>query len=68
MGFQDAVRTCLRKYATFSGRASRPEYWYFMLFLFLGNLALGIVDGILFGGEVAVEPGSHSAQGNGPQV
>ena len=68
MGFQDAVRTCLRKYATFSGRASRPEYWYFMLFLFLGNLALGIVDGILFGGEVGVEPGSLSAQGNGPLV
>lgn len=33
MGFGEAVRTCLReKYFTFSGRASRSEYWYFYLF------------------------------------
>lgn len=32
MGFTDAVRTVLtRKYATFSGRASRSEYWRFQL-------------------------------------
>ncbi|MFV0514214.1 MAG: DUF805 domain-containing protein [Jhaorihella sp.] len=68
MGFQDAVRTCLSKYATFSGRAGRPEYWYFVLFLFLANLLLGIVDGLLFGGEVRIEPGSVSAQSNGPLV
>ncbi|MBF0136107.1 MAG: DUF805 domain-containing protein [Magnetococcales bacterium] len=24
--------TCLKKYATFSGRARRKEYWYFTLF------------------------------------
>jgi len=29
---------CLRNYATFSGRASRSEYWYFVLF----NLIFGI--------------------------
>ncbi|MBX4924596.1 DUF805 domain-containing protein [Rhizobium binae] len=33
MGFTEAVRTVLKqKYATFSGRASRSEYWWFMLF------------------------------------
>lgn len=32
MTFGDAVRTCLAKYVTFSGRAIRPEYWYFVLF------------------------------------
>ncbi|MDR6668894.1 DUF805 domain-containing protein [Rhizobium sp. 1399] len=33
MGFKEAVRTVLReKYATFSGRASRSEYWWFQLF------------------------------------
>ena len=31
MGFTDAVKTCLSKYATFSGRASRSEYWWFYL-------------------------------------
>ena len=33
MTFRTAVRTCLRhKYATFSGRASRAEFWWFVLF------------------------------------
>ena len=31
MGFGDAVRTCFSKYADFTGRASRPEYWWFFL-------------------------------------
>ena len=48
MNFQTAVRTCLSKYATFSGRAIRSEYWYFVLFNFLGQILLGIIDGILF--------------------
>lgn len=66
MGFQDAIRTCFRKYATFSGRARRPEYWYFILFLFLGNVVLSIADGVLFGGSVTTAPGSFEAQSNGP--
>jgi uncharacterized membrane protein YhaH (DUF805 family) len=58
MSFSEAVRTCLRKYATFSGRASRPEYWWFVLFLFLGSIGLSIVDGALFPAEpVQVAPG-----------
>ena len=32
MNFSTAVKTCLRKYADFNGRASRSEYWYFQLF------------------------------------
>ena len=36
MGFRDAIRVCLtKKYATFSGRASRSEYWFFYLFTFV---------------------------------
>jgi uncharacterized membrane protein YhaH (DUF805 family) len=35
MGFKEAIRTCLNKYATFSGRAARSEYWYFYLFITL---------------------------------
>jgi uncharacterized membrane protein YhaH (DUF805 family) len=31
MNFQQAVQTCLQKYVDFSGRASRPEYWWFIL-------------------------------------
>lgn len=33
--FGGAIRACFKKYATFSGRANRSEYWYFYLFTFL---------------------------------
>lgn len=36
----------LQKYATFSGRAQRAEYWYFLLFYIIIYVALMIVDGI----------------------
>lgn len=35
MSFFGAVKSCFNKYAGFSGRASRSEYWYFCLFNFL---------------------------------
>ena len=44
----DYYLDCLKnKYAEFSGRARRSEYWYFALFNFLIAFAIGIVDGIL---------------------
>lgn len=48
MSFSGAIRSCFGKYASFSGRASRGEYWNFFLFLFLGSLVTGIIDAILF--------------------
>jgi len=47
MNFQDAVRTCLQNYVTFTGRARRSEFWFFILFNMLVQLVAGIVDGIL---------------------
>ena len=35
MNFNQSVTTCLGKYATFSGRASRSEFWWFELFMLL---------------------------------
>ncbi len=32
MPFGEAVKRCFKKYADFNGRASRAEYWWFMLF------------------------------------
>ncbi len=32
MTFQESIVTCYRKYGTFSGRATRSEFWWFMLF------------------------------------
>lgn len=51
MDFMTAVKTCLtQKYATFQGRASRSEYWWFFLAVLIGALVtslLGIV-GLIF--------------------
>tara|TARA_B100000579_G_C22453697_1_gene675508 strand:- start:56 stop:484 length:429 start_codon:yes stop_codon:yes gene_type:complete len=35
MSFGESISTCFRKYAKFQGRASRSEYWYFVLFIFI---------------------------------
>lgn len=35
--FIGAITTCFKKYAVFSGRASRAEFWWFYLFSFIIN-------------------------------
>jgi len=42
--FQDSIKTCFNKYVDFSGRASRSEYWWFVLFIFLGSIVLSLVS------------------------
>lgn len=37
----------LKKYATFRGRASRKEFWMFVLFNFIFAFCAAIIDGIL---------------------
>ena len=44
MNFTDAIRACFTKYADFNGRAKRPEYWLFFLFLSLGYAVLQFVN------------------------
>jgi len=36
-------------YANFKGRASREEYWMFVLFNFIFLIALSFIEGFLFG-------------------
>ena len=49
MSFVEAVQTCVtKKYATFSGRARRSEYWYYTLFSILVSLVTSVVGGALF--------------------
>ena len=61
MGFQEAVKKCFSNYVNFNGRARRPEYWWFALFMFAGNILFGILDRILFG--VSVDGDSIGALG-----
>ena len=51
MGFASAVYASFANYATFSTRTGRAEFWYFMLFLFLVNMAAAVVDVVAFGRE-----------------
>ena len=48
MQFQDAIRSGFRNYVTFSGRASRSEYWYWVLFGFLVAIVSSILDHAIF--------------------
>lgn len=49
MSFFDSIQTCFRKYASFDGRATRPEYWWFVLFLVLTQLAAELLSPALAG-------------------
>lgn len=57
MEFGEAIKTCFRKYATFSGRAQRSEYWWWYLFNFLVVGGATIIDIAIFGvGPDKVQP------------
>lgn len=43
MGFGDAVRTCWKKYGDFDGRAVRSEFWWWILFVTLLQVAASII-------------------------
>jgi len=53
MGFGEAIRSVFSKYATFSGRAQRSEYWWWVLFYGIIYYAFASVMGFVFGDEVA---------------
>ena len=49
MTFKEAMVAPLKKYLTFSGRASRKEYWsFYLLTLVLLILTLGLASFVLF--------------------
>ena len=49
MNFQTSIKTCFNKFAVFSGRASRSEFWFFVLFGFLGGIITIIIDVMILG-------------------
>lgn len=44
MSFADSIRTVLSKYADFSGRARRSEYWYWFLAVLAVNVVLVVLS------------------------
>jgi uncharacterized membrane protein YhaH (DUF805 family) len=56
IGFIPAVKRALQKYATFTGRASRSEFWWWAL-------ANGIVITVLYGLIIALAVAGQTADG-----
>ena len=59
----------LKRYAEFSGRSRRKEYWMWILFLILANIVLSILDAVLgLGGSATTTtttaPGAIGAAGS----
>lgn len=48
----NAISACLNKYAVFTGRATRSEYWYFVLFLIIVAILSNFIS-ILMGSDLA---------------
>lgn len=48
MDFVSAIKSGFQKYASFSGRASRSEFWFWVLFSIIVTAAGGIIDQALF--------------------
>ena len=63
MSFMDAVKTCFGKYATFSGRALRSEFWWYVLFIFIAQIVLGMVDRAAFGPSELMNMSATGMQG-----
>lgn len=61
MGMQEAVRSVFSNYVTFSGRACRSEYWWFILFSVIVGILLSTLDGLLFGYTLTTETGEGMA-------
>lgn len=56
MTYREAVSECFSKYATFSGRARRSEYWFWWLFNILINISICCFLGLFLAddNEVAI--------------
>ncbi len=48
----NAISACLNKYAVFTGRATRSEYWYFVLFLIIVAILSNFIS-LLMGSDLA---------------
>ncbi len=60
MTFGQAIKNNFSNYVTFSGRAARSEFWWWVLFVMVVNIVLSWVDIALFG---TVETGVGSVSG-----
>ncbi len=65
MTFVESIKTCFKKYATFSGRASRSEFlwWSLFWFVFLLNILAPFLSSIVYG-IIELSNASHNLPTN----
>lgn len=61
------VDTIKNRYAKFDGRASRSEFWYFMLFYFILSFIVGMIDALVLNPMLGMTP-EEEAQGGILQI
>lgn len=47
MGFVETIKHNFANYATFSGRASRSQFWWWYLFLVIVQVILNVIDNLI---------------------
>ena len=57
MTFFESVSSVFDKYATGAGRASRSEYWWWTLFVFIASFGAGILDELIGADSVNIFAG-----------
>lgn len=68
MTFGESINVCLRqKYASFQGRATRSEFWWYALFIFIVNSVINILGSVITGASLmsTFSPDSLSEFGGG---
>ena len=56
------VDTLKNRYAAFAGRATRSEYWYFVLFSIIIALILAVLDSQFVNPVLGIEPVTYSGR------
>jgi uncharacterized membrane protein YhaH (DUF805 family) len=56
MNFVQAIKSGFSHYVTFSGRACRSEYWFWVLFAIIGGMVTLALDTAIFGYHAGVSP------------
>jgi len=51
MNFYAAIKSAFSQYATFSGRASRSEFWFFYLFLVIASFIAASIDALVLNNQ-----------------
>jgi uncharacterized membrane protein YhaH (DUF805 family) len=51
MNFYAAIKSAFSQYATFSGRASRSEFWFFYLFLVIASFVAASIDALVLNNQ-----------------